>query len=161
MTATAKKTAPKSSPAASCPIATTAEMAKLAPLALEGGERRYADAVRYPHVLAFTAPRALAGRRFGVGAVPVGQAGNRAIPGSGGAVERTEGPWAYVFGLASVIDNAGGTGAEIARNRAAGVELHAEVGDLLEIEGVVYRIDLPKFATSPELVAIARSPEAA
>lgn len=152
------KNAPKKSPASDLPILSTDD---LAARPIGAGAESYPGVRKFPHVLSFAEPRALAGRRFGVGAIARGGAGNRVIPGSGGAVEKTEGPWAYAYGKASVIDCAGGTGAEIAANRRDGVEWDVAVGDLVEIDGVVYRIDLPKFASAPELVAVARRPEAA
>lgn len=41
------------------------------------------------------------------------------------------GPYAVAFGLAGAIDNYGGTGAEIAREDAAGHVIRAEIGDTL------------------------------
>lgn len=45
------------------------------------------------------------------------------------------GPYAAPFELATVIDNDGGTGAEIRRNEAAGLEHLVETGDLVRIDG--------------------------
>jgi antitoxin (DNA-binding transcriptional repressor) of toxin-antitoxin stability system len=56
--------------------------------------------------------------------------------------ERTPGPWAYGFPLCHVIDNHGGTGAEQARLRAAGLLVEVEGGEEIEIAGVVYLVTL-------------------
>lgn len=50
------------------------------------------------------------------------------------------GPWAYAFPLASVIDNHGGTGADIARERSAGTVVYAALGDVVSVEGLEYVI---------------------
>lgn len=48
------------------------------------------------------------------------------------------GPYAAPFELATVIDNDGGTGAEIRRNEAAGLEHLVEDGDLVRIDGYLH-----------------------
>ena len=50
------------------------------------------------------------------------------------------GPYAAPFELATVIDNDGGTGAEIRRNEAAGLEHLVETGDLVRIDGYLHFI---------------------
>ena len=50
------------------------------------------------------------------------------------------GPYAAPFGLATVIDNYGGTGAEIRRNEAAGLEHLVEEGDLVRIDGYTHTV---------------------
>ena len=52
------------------------------------------------------------------------------------------GPYAYAYGLCGVIDNHGGTGAEIARERAAGQVLEVEPGDVLVLpDGTAWTVD--------------------
>lgn len=46
-------------------------------------------------------------------------------------------PHAALYGLPSVIDNYGGTGAEIARNKAAGIEDSVEPGDFVITDGTL------------------------
>jgi hypothetical protein len=50
------------------------------------------------------------------------------------------GPYAAPFELATVIDNDGGTGAEIRRNEAAGLEHFVEEGDLVRIDGYLHTV---------------------
>ena len=50
------------------------------------------------------------------------------------------GPYAAPFGLATVIDNYGGTGAEIRRNEAASLEYLVEAGDQVRIDGYLYTV---------------------
>ena len=50
------------------------------------------------------------------------------------------GPYAYLFGLAAVIDNYGGTGAEI--KREGDLVVRCAPGDLLDIGGVIYEVTL-------------------
>ena len=50
------------------------------------------------------------------------------------------GPYAAPFGLATVIDNYGGTGAEIRRSEAAGLEYLVEAGDRVRIDGYLYTV---------------------
>jgi len=74
-------------------------------------------------------------KRFAVGVVVKGAEGRRDFGGP-----MVPGPWAYAFGLCTVIDNHGGTGAEAERNRAANTEHTINDGDLLELDGNVYKI---------------------
>jgi hypothetical protein len=73
--------------------------------------------------------------RWGIGAVPRGQSARQV---DGGPL--VPGPWAYLFQLASVIDNYGGSGAESARERAAGLQHDAKPGDVVRIDGNEYTI---------------------
>jgi hypothetical protein len=50
------------------------------------------------------------------------------------------GPYAFLVALPSVIDQHGGSGAEATRNRAAGLEFDASVGDFVEIDGHAWAI---------------------
>jgi hypothetical protein len=50
------------------------------------------------------------------------------------------GPYAYLVTLPVVIDNHGGSGAEAARNRAAGTEHDAQPGDRISIDGHTWTI---------------------
>jgi hypothetical protein len=68
--------------------------------------------LRTDHVLSIN------GRRYKMGGVPVGASGRREQGG-----QMVPGPWAYVFELATVMDDSGtGTGAESVSMRAAGTE---------------------------------------
>lgn len=49
-----------------------------------------------------------------------------------------QGPQAYLYGLATVIDNHGGTGREVREVREAGMVVEAEIGDILNIDGHRY-----------------------
>ncbi|MEQ7008385.1 hypothetical protein ABN028_19610 [Actinopolymorpha sp. B17G11] len=64
------------------------------------------------------------------------------------------GPYVYTFPMASVIDNHGGTGAESARNKAAGLEWDAEPGDEFLIDGVVYRLTAGDRWSDPDLIPV-------
>jgi hypothetical protein len=50
------------------------------------------------------------------------------------------GPWAFTYGCVAVIDNYGGSRAEIDGEEANGGVIRAKVGDRLVIDGVAYRI---------------------
>jgi len=76
-------------------------------------------------------------RRYGIGGVPRGDSGRQE---HGGPL--VPGPWAFVFELGSTIDNAGGTGAEIQRNRAAGIEHDVQHGDFVRFDGCLYEINV-------------------
>jgi hypothetical protein len=52
------------------------------------------------------------------------------------------GPYAAPFELSTVIDNDGGTGAEIRRNEAAGLEHLVEDGDLVRIDGYIHTVSI-------------------
>ena len=53
-----------------------------------------------------------------------------------------QGPVAYCFGIASVIDNHGGTKREREEADAKGLLIRVSDGDLLEIDGVEYKLTL-------------------
>ena len=55
-----------------------------------------------------------------------------------------KGPVAYIYGLAGVIDNHGGTGAEHARAADNGLLFDVSEGDTLVIEGTEYTLTLCK-----------------
>lgn len=48
------------------------------------------------------------------------------------------GPYAYSYGVPAVIDNHGGTRAEIDQAKANGTLIEAEAGDYIEIQGVTF-----------------------
>ena len=73
--------------------------------------------------------------RFNVGHVPVGEESRKEFGGP-----MVPGPWAYTYGLCSVIDNHGGTGAEIAKAKDEGRGLEVKDGDLLRVAGHVYTV---------------------
>lgn len=79
------------------------------------------------------------GKRLGIGYSEADTWVNRG-PGMGRKFITT--PEAYAFGLCTVIDNYGGTGAEAARNRAAGTEHDVEIGDYVIFDGdLVFRVN--------------------
>lgn len=55
-----------------------------------------------------------------------------------------KGPQAYTFPMAAVIDNHGGTGAELAREREAGTLYEAADGDVVILPGASYKIGVCK-----------------
>lgn len=73
---------------------------------------------------------------FGIGHVPEGESGRKQSHGC-----LVPGPWAFVYGLATVIDNRGGTAADIARQRREGKLVEAKLGDILIVAGHEYRIE--------------------
>ena len=98
-----------------------------------------------------TAPTTLAtagGRyRFHVGHVREGEEGRKVHGGP-----MVPGPWAYAFGLCTVIDNHGGTGRDIEEAKASGLWLDVEEGDEIEVGGHTYRIRFPQ--GSPEWLSL-------
>ena len=52
------------------------------------------------------------------------------------------GPYYWASEHCAVIDNRGGSGAEIKRAREAGLVIEAKVGDWLEIDGTLWLIDV-------------------
>lgn len=74
--------------------------------------------------------------RYAVGGVPKGRSGRKE---NGGPL--VPGPWHYMFGLCTVIDNYGGTGAEMAKARAENRVYDIEPGTKLEIDGLKYVIE--------------------
>jgi hypothetical protein len=91
---------------------------------------------------------------YAIGIVDVGESGRQE---HGGPV--VDGPWGYVYGLASVIDNAGGTRREHDDARDAGRWLD-EVGDgdVLVVDGRRYRVDVGRMGRV-RLVALDDEPE--
>lgn len=77
----------------------------------------------------------VAGRRFGIGAVPRGFSGRKVTDGP-----LVPGPWAYTYGLATVIDN---YPERRAAERARDIEVMDE--DKLEIDGVWYKVHCTRF----------------
>lgn len=78
------------------------------------------------------------GKRFGVGYSEADTWVNR---GEGMGRKFITEPEGYSFGLSVCIDNYGGTGAEAARNRAAGTEHDVEDGDLIVFDtGVTFEV---------------------
>jgi hypothetical protein len=73
--------------------------------------------------------------RFGVGEVKPGETGRKVMNG-----DLVPGPWAYVYGQATVIDNFGGTAREMEEKRERGCVVEARLGDVVEINGRKYRI---------------------
>lgn len=73
--------------------------------------------------------------RYGVGYVSSEGVGRRTFGGP-----LVAGPWAYTFGLATVIDTHGGTGREVRANTLAGREHSVSVGDFVKIAGNIFKI---------------------
>lgn len=82
---------------------------------------------------------------FGIGFIP---AGHEARQVTGGPL--VPGPWAYAYGLPAVIAQDGGTGTEIANERAAGLLIECAVGDLLNMQGHTFRITLAGTPQHPD-----------
>ena len=97
------------------------------------------DTLRTDHVLAVDSGHGFFWRHA-VGAVPRGAEARRVFQGP-----MVPGPWAYTFGKCQVIDNYGGSGAEAARNREAGIEHTITEGQRVVIDGVVYRVRFHRF----------------
>lgn len=72
---------------------------------------------------------------FGLGFVPEGF---QARQFQGGPL--VPGPWAYAYPKAGVIDNFGGTGAELERAKSENRLYEVAVGDYLEINGVRFEV---------------------
>lgn len=51
------------------------------------------------------------------------------------------GPWAFTFGCAAILDNHGGSRAEMDGERANGLLIEATPGDVLTYDGESYRIE--------------------
>jgi hypothetical protein len=99
--------------------------------------RRDERTVGTDHVIRVKGARATSSGRYRVGGVPRGASGRQV---DGGPL--VPGPWAYVYELAGVIDNHGGTGAESARMRAAGTEHDLVPGDVIRFDDREYKIAL-------------------
>lgn len=82
------------------------------------------------------------GDRFGLIFVPEGCAARKDHGGP-----QVPGPWAGAHGLCTVIDNFGGTAREAADRVAAGLEYVVNVGDVVEIEGVHFTVEIWKRGT--------------
>ena len=93
--------------------------------------------MRTDHVIRVAGARATSSGRYRVGGVPRGVS-RRQVDGG----PLVPGPWAYVYELAGVIDNHGGTGAESALNRAAGTEHDLRSGDVIRFDEHEYKITL-------------------
>jgi len=72
---------------------------------------------------------------FCVGVVPEGEEGRKVYQGP-----LVPGPWAFAFGLCTVIDARGGTAREVERQRSEGRLVEARVGDIIVADGHKYRI---------------------
>lgn len=91
------------------------------------------------------------GSGYGIGYIKSGESGRQEHQGP-----LVPGPWAYSFLCASVIDNHGGTGAQIEHERKDRRLIEAEFGDLLAMpDGQLFRIDrLRKGETYLDLVLV-------
>lgn len=72
---------------------------------------------------------------FGLGAMPRGQKGRQVHAGP-----EVEGPWAYAFGLATVISASAAHREADAKKRSEAIEV--EQGTILRIDNVSYRVDV-------------------
>lgn len=72
---------------------------------------------------------------FGIGYVADGAQARQVMAGP-----LVPGPWAYVYGQGTVIDNHGGSKRDIDRQRSEGKLVEARIGDTLMIGGHEYRI---------------------
>lgn len=93
------------------------------------------DGRRSTHVLSLKGTY----HRFAVGRIAEGSEGRQVTDGP-----MVPGPWAYAYGLASVIDCHGGTGAEIERNQAEQREHEVTEGSRVRIDGVIYRVSVER-----------------
>lgn len=73
--------------------------------------------------------------RLGIGFVGRHEVGRQIYQGP-----LVPGPWAYTFPMAVFIDNHGGSAAERRKNIEAGLEYDVEIGDMFEIDDVVYQL---------------------
>lgn len=92
-------------------------------------------------------------RSGGPGGWAVGGWGER---GQGRLVHQgplVQGPHAYLVGRPGVIDNHGGTRREHKDAKAQGNLFHLEPGDLIEVYGTTYRVELDPRAY-PKLVSV-------
>jgi hypothetical protein len=74
------------------------------------------------------------GKRFGVGAIPVGGKGRKVSMGP-----EIDGPWAFTFGLCAVIDNN-----PERRKAERDADLMIDEGTLLRIDAKVYRVRIER-----------------
>lgn len=81
-----------------------------------------------------------AGVGFGLGAVDPDLWYNQ-----GPGLPTLPGPAVYAYGLPGVIDNQGGSAREIRDAREAGRVVYAQVGDFLEVNGSLWRLDWNRF----------------
>lgn len=72
---------------------------------------------------------------YAIGFVPAGQQARKVYKGP-----LVPGPWAYAFACATVIDNYGGSKREREDAEAKGLVIRAELGDMLRIDGSVFKI---------------------
>jgi len=77
--------------------------------------------------------------RFGLGFVAEGDEGRQEMHGP-----LVPGPWAYAFGLCTVIDNYGGTGREAAEREEAGLEHEVSAGDVVVVGGHRYTVRIER-----------------
>jgi len=75
--------------------------------------------------------------RLGIGSVPRGAEGRQVHEGP-----MVPGPWAYTYGLATVMaaNPVHGTGAEMRRKAAENKVHHVATGDQVSIDGVTYEV---------------------
>lgn len=73
---------------------------------------------------------------FGLGFVPEGYEARQVDQGP-----MVPGPWAYAYGHASVLCDSGGTKSELERAEADKLLYHADLGDILELDGVLFKIE--------------------
>lgn len=96
---------------------------------------RYGDGIYHSSDDLRIMVRGQSGVGFALGYVPPTASARKV---TGGPL--VSGPWCYAVGLCAVIDNYGGSRAEIDQSRARGSLIECEAGDLLEIDGNRYSI---------------------
>jgi len=116
-------------------------------------EDRYGDghpSTRYhARLIIAGAENGLAG--YGVVVIPAGSSARQV---QGGPL--VPGPWAATFGLCTVIDNAGGTGAEVARETARGDAIRVAAGDTVRLtDAVTVRVTIGR-REYPDLTVVDR-----
>ena len=75
----------------------------------------------------------------GIGYVAKGETGRKEFNGP-----LVAGPWAYGFALCHVIDNHGGTGAEMDRLREQGLLHEVEGGERIRVAGTLYQVRIQR-----------------
>lgn len=90
---------------------------------------------RFPHRLLIAGSDDTAG--WGVMQVAAGDEGRRQHGGP-----MIPGPWADVWGMPGVIDNHGGSAADMRREDASGLLIRCEPGDVLVLDGERYTVEV-------------------
>lgn len=92
-------------------------------------------------------------RRFGIGFIPQGCEERQVIQGP-----MVPGPWAYCYGLCTVIDNHGGTGSEMRSLEERGLVHHIERDDIVVVDGTRHLVEATRNGY-PSLTVLEEDPE--